>query len=116
MAKKNVKVMDFKGMGDSELTQLFEDAFTEQIGIPCNVQEFSVETKRSVNSDRIVFEVEVTGLAGTPTMEAFKQNKLKEARTLTISRADKGELVLNLVPSQTVFLTGNDYLVTYANK
>lgn len=108
--------MDFKGMGDSELIQLFEDAFREQVATNCNVQEFSVEVVRSVNSDKIEFEVEITGLAGTPIMDDFKANKIKDARKVLLSRADKGEVALNLVPSRTVFLTGNDYLITYSNK
>lgn len=110
------KDMDFKGMGDAELVQLFEDAFTEQVATNCNIQEFSIEVARSVNSDKIEFEVEITGLAGTPTMDEFKANKLKDARKVLMSRADKGEITLNLVPSRTVFLTGNDYLISYTNK
>lgn len=116
MKKKNVRSMDFKGMGDSELVELFEDAFREQVAINCNIQEFAVEVMRSVNSDKIEFEVEITGLAGTPTMDEFKANKLKDAKKVLLSRADKGEVILNLIPSKTVFLTGNDYLVTYSNK
>ena len=114
--KKTVRNMDFKGMGDAELIELFENAFGEQIAQNANIQEFSVEVERSVNSDKIEFQVEITGLAGTPTMDDFKANKVKDARKLLVSRADKGQVILNLVPSRTVFLTGNDYLVCYTNK
>lgn len=114
--KSALRAMEFKGMGDSELTELFEDAFREQVAISCNVPEFSIEVKRSVNSDKIEFEVEITGLAGTPTMDEFKANRLKDAKKVILSRADKGQVTLNLVPSRTVFLTGNDYLITYSNK
>lgn len=116
MKKKSTRAMEFKGMGDSELVELFEDAFREQVATNSNIQEFSVEVVRSVNSDKIEFEVEITGLAGTPTMDEFKANKVKEGKKVLLSRADKGQVTLNLVPSRTVFLTGNDYLITYSNK
>lgn len=112
---QNENIMRFKGMGDQELVELFEKAFTEQVSSKCNIEEFSVHLARSVDSDYLRFEVEITGLAGAPTMEDFKLNKLKDAAEVKLSRADKGNITLKLAPLQTVFLTGNDYLITYSN-
>ena len=111
----NARVMNVKGMGDSELTDLFEIAFREQITPETNLDTFEVEVKRTAISDKLEFEVEISGMAGTASIDDFKNNKVPKARKLTISRADKGSVELHLVPSKTVYLNGNDYLITYSN-
>ncbi len=109
-----MKKLDHHSMGDDELINMFEQAFESQISKQCDIPEYNVEIVRTTSDAKISFEVEVSGMAGTPSVDDFKQGKIKGANTVTISRADKGELKLSLVPSLTTFLSGNDYLLVYS--
>lgn len=109
-----MKKLDHHSMGDDELITMFEQAFESQISKQCDIPEYSIEIVRNTSDSKISFEVEVSGMAGTPSVDDFKQGKIKGANVVTISRADKGELKLTLVPSLTTFLSGNDYLLVYS--
>lgn len=108
--------MDIKNMGDDELQSLFEEAFSVQVAAKNNIADFEVKTNRDVNSNKLSFEVTVIGLAGTPSIDSFKKGDVEEAKSVFIERADKGGMKLNLEPEKTVFLSGNDYIIVYANE
>ncbi len=109
-----MKKLDHHTMGDDELVSMFEQAFESQIAKQCDIPEYSVSVVRNTSDEKLSFEVDISGMAGTPSVDDFKNNKVKGAKVVTISRADKGELKLTLVPSLITFLSGNDYLLVYS--
>lgn len=107
--------MNTKNMGNEELQALFEDVFQEQVASYNNIQDFEVNTTRNVKGDKISFEVTITGLADTPSIDEFKRGKVKNSKSIEITRADKGSMTFKLAPEKTVFLSGNDYIIVYEN-
>lgn len=110
-----MKKLDHHTMGDDELVALFETSFEEQIAKKCDIQEYNVAVSRSTASDKIAFEVTVSGMAGTPSIDDFKRGKVNGCETINLTRPDKGSIQLNLVKKEITFLSGNDYLLIYAN-
>jgi hypothetical protein len=108
-----MKKMNIQTVSDEEVQDLFEAAFESQVGKLNDIDNFEVKCLREVGKDSLTVEVTVMGTAGCPTAEDFKKDKIKAARNVSISRADKGELKFTLVPAKTVYLNSTEYIVTY---
>ena len=109
-----MKKLEIKTLSDEEIQDLFTEAYDQQVAFENRIGEFECTCKReTVNSKSAKVEVLVAGLAGTPTLDDYKDNKLKNADTVVIKKADKGSLKFKLVPKETVALNTNDYLVVY---
>ena len=108
-----MRKMNIQTVSDDEVRDLFETAFTEQVGKWNDIDNFEVECVREVGKDYITVEVSIMGNAGCPTAEDFKKMKIKNAGSVTIERADKGELKLDLQPSKTLYRNSTEYIVIY---
>ena len=111
-----MKKMKTQGMGDDELQNLFEESFQETVASKNDIIDFEVKTDWDVNSDILRFDVTIIGLAGTPSIDAFKKGEVENADEVVIERADKGRMTLKLKPKETTFLSGNDYIIVYSNE
>lgn len=109
----NIK-MNTSNMSDTELQDLFEKSFIEQIADPNNLEDPEVVIERLVGSQRVVAYVNLYGFAGAPTVDTYAS--VENIRRLQIIRVDKGFLNFNLVPDETRALGGNEYQVVYASE
>lgn len=105
--------MDIQKISDEEVQDLFEVAFEEQVAKWNDIENFEVKCVREVGKDSLAVEVTIMGTAGCPTAEDFKKMKIKNASSVRIERADKGELKFTIQPSKTLYLNSTEYIVTY---
>lgn len=113
MAKAKSKKMDLSTLSDEELIDLFDESFLSQVGDYVGITEFETDPKREAGSKKVALEVTVIGLAGSPAVTKFKEDNVKEAKSVKIERADKGVATFKLVASETVALNTNDYIIVY---
>lgn len=107
------KAMNIGRVSSEEIVSMFEEAFESTVASINNIGAFGVEcTEREIGKS-VKIQVEISGHAGTPTIDEFKSGSVENCKTVTIERADIGEMTFTLIPSQTCFLSGNDYLIVY---
>jgi hypothetical protein len=107
------RVMDVKTVSNEEIQNLFEESFENQVAKWNDIDSFDVKCVREIGKNSITIEVTVMGTAGCPTAEDFKKSNVDKANTVTIERADKGELLFTLIPEKTVYLNYTEYIVIY---
>jgi hypothetical protein len=110
---KSIKKIDIKTLSDEEIQGLFEEAFFNQVGSYNGINEVEAKCSRELGKSSIKIEVLIQGLAGTPTAEDFRNGKVKNAETITISREDKGSLSFKILPKETVYLNSTEYAIVY---
>ena len=111
-----MKKMDMSKISSEDLVKMFEQAFEEQVSEPNSLGECGIDCDDRSLGKPVRVTVDVSGLAGTPTIDQFRAGKVKGSNTVIISRDDIGELKFNLLPNMTVFLSGNDYQLVYESK
>jgi predicted Zn-dependent protease len=111
--KSNIVKMDISKMSDEELADAFTEAFEEQVASYNNISQFEVEFVRETRDKSVTAEVSIYGMAGSPTLDNFKQAKVKNASIVTMKKEGRGTLKMRLVPAATITLNTNDYLVVY---
>ena len=106
--------LDVKMLNDEEIQDLFTEAYEKQVASLNAFSEFECICKReTVNSRDAKVEVQIYGLAGTPTLENYKELKVKGSDSVVITKGDKGSLKFKLLPEEIISLNTNDYLVVY---
>ena len=101
-------------LSDEELTDLFSEAFEEQVASYNNIQQYECTCKRVPAQTDAKMEVMIVGLAGSPCVDQFKSMEgLKNVDSGVISREDKGSLKFTILPKETTSLNTNDYLIVY---
>lgn len=103
--------MDVSKLSDDDL----QDMFTESYGVIASengFDSFECICKRTTSND-VKMEVTVVGMAGSPTIDDYKNGKVKGCNSVTIKRDGKGVLKFNLLPKETISLNTNDYMVIY---
>jgi len=107
------KAMNIGRVSSEEIVSMFEKAFESQVASINDIQAFGVEcTERSIGKS-VKVQVEISGHAGTPTIDQFRSGSIENCKSIKISRDDIGEMTFTLMPSQTCYLSGNDYLIVY---
>ena len=108
-----MKKMEISRVSSEELVNMFEESFEEQIAKLNDIGVYGVECDDRKIGEAVRMKVEITGLAGTPTIDQFRQGKVKGSEKVLIDRADIGEMTFHLLPKETVFSRGNDYVIIY---
>lgn len=108
-----MKEMNLGNVSSEELVSMFEIAFEEQVAKLAGINEYGVSCEGRNLNKPIQMNVEVSGYAGTPTIDEFKRGEVEGSDSVTIHRDDIGEKKFLLVPSLTTFISGNDYLIVY---
>jgi hypothetical protein len=108
-----MKKMNFSRISSEEIRDMFEVVFEDQVAKYNNIVSFDVECVRAVGKDYVESHVTISGHAGTPTIDEFRNGKVKDASPIVISRYDVGDLTFELLKDQIVFLSGNDYVLVY---
>jgi len=107
-------VLDVSKLSDGDIQDLFTDAFEQQVASENNIESFEAICKRGTGGINLEMEVTITGLAGSPTIEEYKKNKVRGGNSVTIGSDDgRGKLKFNLDTKRTTSLNSNDFLVVY---
>ena len=115
MSEQNTKTIDIVRVSSEDIQDLFEKEF-ERISALIDISSFDVVCNRDIQTRKATLLVNIYGTAGAPTIDQFKQDKIEQARRVSIERYDIGTLVFNLLPTKTVFLNSNDYQLTYLSE
>jgi len=107
--------MNVEVMGDEDLQDLFSEAYDNQVASLNNVGEFEATCQRIPGSSDIRMEVLVVGLAGSPTLDDYKEGRLENADMVVIDDPNRGMLKFRLVPENIYTLNSNDYVVVYVS-
>lgn len=105
--------LNIQALNDEEVEDLFGLAYEEQVGSLNNIGEFDCKCIRSSERDDIKVEVTIIGLAGSPTLDDYKNVTSDSLSDVVLRRADLTDVKFSLIPEATVVLNSNDYVVTY---
>lgn len=106
--------LDVSKLSDGDIQDLFTDAFEQQVASENNIDSFEAISKRGTGGINLEMEVTITGLAGSPTIEDYRKNKVRGGGSVTIGSNDgRGTLKFNLDAKRTTSLNTNDFLVVY---
>jgi len=108
-----MKEMKLERVSSEELISMFEEAFEDQVAKLNYIESFGVECNERGMGKPVQINVDISGHAGTPTVDQFKLGEVEGSESVTISRDDIGEKTFHLVKSLTTYVSGNDYLVVY---
>lgn len=100
-------------LSDDDIQDMFSEAYEKNIASANGFDSYECICKRGGNTPDIKMEVTVVGMAGSPTIDDYKKGKVKNSSAVVIGREGKGSLKFKLVPSDTMSLNTNDYLVVY---
>ena len=109
----SVKRLDTSKLSADDIQDMFSEVYESKIASLNDIDSFECTCKREAGKTEIKMEVMIVGMAGSPTIDAYKNHKVKGADNLTITREGKGSLDFEFVPKETVYLSGNDYVVVY---
>lgn len=108
------KQINVATLSDEELTDLFSEAFENQVASYNNIQQFECTCVRVPSQTNAKIEVMIIGLAGSPCVDQFKSMEgLKNIDSVVISRENKGSLKFVILPKETISLNTNDYIIVY---
>ena len=105
--------VDVERISDEEMEDMFEKAFETQVASPNEIGSYECTCKRDSSNPDVKMEVAVIGLAGSPTLDDFKEGKVENSGAVVVQREDKDQLKFNLVAKETVALNTNDYSIVY---
>jgi len=108
-----MKAMNVEAMSNEDLQDMFSEAYESQVASLNNVGEFEATCEREYGSNNLKMNVLVVGLAGSPTIDDYKEGRLGNADTVVVDDPNKGMLTFQLVPEEIHVLNSNDYVVVY---
>ena len=105
--------MNFSRLSTDEIRDMFELAFEAQVAFERDISSFDIECERGIGDESLKVLVDISGFAGAPTVDDFRNGKVPEADVVTMERGDVGGLQMVLDKKDIVFLSGNDYQLVY---
>lgn len=100
-------------ISDEEMEDMFGSAFETQVASPNEIGSYECTCKRDSSNPDVKMEVTIIGLAGSPTLDDFKEGRVKNSGTVVVQREDRERLKFKLVVKEVVSLNTNDYSVVY---
>jgi hypothetical protein len=107
------KKIDITKVSDDELIDMFEPVYEEKIASINNISSYECSCKRDTSTGDVRVEVMIVGMAGSPTMDDYKDGNVEDSSSVVIEVEDKGYIKLNFVPKEITPLNTNDYVVVY---
>jgi hypothetical protein len=98
-------------LGADKIRDLFEESFEEQVGNRNNMGD--AEANIINEGGNFSVELIITGMAGSPSCDDFKNAKVEGAESIVIQQEGYPEFKFGLDAEKTVRLNTNDYLVVY---
>jgi len=107
-------VLNISKLSNEDIETLFTDSYEEQVAKRGNITEFECKCAREkLNSSEVKVEVLISGMAGSPTLDDYKNGKVANSGNVIISIEGKGSLKFKLDPKNITALNTNDYLAVY---
>lgn len=100
-------------LSDDDIQDMFSEAYEKGVASANGFDSYECICKRGGNTSDIKMEVTVVGMAGSPTIDDYKKGKVKNSSAVVINRENKNSLKFKLLPSETMVLNTNDYLIIY---
>jgi len=98
-------------LSDEELINYFEEAFEKQIAIHNEITSYEISCNR--DDGDILMSVEIIGMAGSPTPEAYQDGStIKNRDKIIVDEDDLGKLEF-VYNDDCYVLNSNDYVVVY---
>jgi len=111
--KRKIDKMDVSKLSDEDIQDMFTEAYEKQVAQENAFDNFECICKRETGLPMVTMEVTIIGMAGTPTLDDYKAGKVKNSKSVTITREDRGSLRFTLDPKSVISLNTNDYLAVY---
>jgi len=105
--------LDISKLSDDDLQDMFAESYDSNVASLNGFDSYECICKRSSDNSNVKMEVTIIGMAGSPTIDEYKKMKVKNSSSVVIQREGKGKLKFKYVPSETIALNTNDYLVVY---
>ena len=105
--------MDITRVSDDELVNMFEAVYEKQVAAYNDITSYECSCKRDSSTGDVKIEVMVVGMAGTPSLDQYKNSELKDAGTIVLEVEGRGLIKLNLVTDEMLVLNTNDYIAVY---
>ena len=105
-----MKTEEIRRFGNDKIRDMFEVSFDEQVGIPNRMGD--CEAKVIQENDTIAIELLVTGMAGSPSVDDFKNDSVEKAKEVVIDFNGE-EAKFSFDAEKTIALNINDYLLVY---
>jgi hypothetical protein len=104
----------FDKLSNEDVQTAFEESFVEQIGSLNSISEVEAACIRNVGSDQFKIELTVYGLAGTPTLEDFRNGKVQKANGLVLKELNgRDDISFRFSANGGFNLNTTDYVVEY---
>jgi len=107
------RTADIKRISDDELIEMFELVFEEKIASINNIGAYECSCKRDSSSSDVRVEIMIVGMAGSPTLNDYREGKVEDSSSVMIDVGEKGKLKFNLVTKEMMSLNANDYVAVY---
>lgn len=107
--------MDIMKLSDQNIQDDFSDAFEAEIASLNKITEFECVAIRNATQGELTVEVSIIGMAGSPTIDDFKEKRVENGNTLTVN-TDRLEGIEFKLQDDVLTLNSNDYMVTYKAK
>ena len=98
---------------DDELIDMFEPIYEGQVASRNSIGSYECSCKRDSSNKEVRVEVMVVGMAGSPTLEAYKEGKVTDSSIIIVNVEGKGKLRFNLAVKEMMALNTNDYIAVY---
>jgi hypothetical protein len=110
------KKIDITKISDDELVEMFEPVYEEKIASLNNIGSYECNCKRDTSSGEVKMEVMIVGLAGSPTLDEYKNGDVKDSSTVVIEIEGRGKIKFALQPKEITALNTNDFVAVYKAK
>jgi len=110
MAKQKI---DIARISDDELIDMFEPVYEEKIASINNIGSYECSCKREPGSPDVKVEVMIVGLAGSPTLDDYRDGNVENSSAVVLDLEERGKIKLKLVPKEITALNTNDYVAVY---
>lgn len=105
--------IDATRISDDEFIDLFEPVYEEKVASLNAIGSYECICKRDTSSSDIKIEVMVIGMAGSPTLDDYKDGNVENSDVIILDLADRGKLKFKLQHKEITALNTNDYVAVY---
>ncbi len=100
-------------LSNDEIVTMFGEVFDRKVAKMNDIESYDVENVERSVDNHVTLDVNVVGYAGTPTIDDFREGGIKDADTVVVDVEGSDSLTFKLDRDAIVFLSANDYRLTY---
>ena len=107
------KQLDITKISDDELVEMFEPVYERQVASINEITSYECTCKRDSSTSEVGIEVMVVGMAGSPSLDEYKEGKVKDSGRIILEVEGRGVIKLDLCKDRMIALNTNDYVALY---